>query len=223
MQIEKAYLFGKQISGGIQPLPDNVYYDAGRFNTSIIPSGFDFENNIQRFPIGAMGAGETQIEYHGYFDQYVYTGAILACYGGGGVEFENTQEGIKHIYEKGNYSSNYFWTTYYLPLQKNIQQAGITKICFNVATSNVGDTGATYIDYRVGILYHDPAYDYSHDYVYMPDISTMPSDPNTSELLEKTVKVDFSSISNFQNCDFPYVFVRAMGAGTYIFRKIWFE
>lgn len=48
MQIEKAYLFGRQLSaGGTPPMQDNVFFENGRFNPIHLPQGFDFNNNRQ--------------------------------------------------------------------------------------------------------------------------------------------------------------------------------
>ena len=50
MQIEKAYLFGKQITAGVIPPPpplgEGVYFDSGRFNPLYIPSGFNLSNQL---------------------------------------------------------------------------------------------------------------------------------------------------------------------------------
>ena len=46
MQIEKAYLFARQISAsGPAPLPDNVIFDNGMFNPNRMKTGFDLVNN----------------------------------------------------------------------------------------------------------------------------------------------------------------------------------
>ena len=47
MQIEKAYLFGRQISAGEAPMRDNVFFEHGVFNPVHVPQGFDFNNNRQ--------------------------------------------------------------------------------------------------------------------------------------------------------------------------------
>lgn len=226
MQIEKAYLFARQISAsGPAPLPDNVYFDAGRFNLNLIPDGFDFVNNVQRFPIGAMSQGETQINTKGYFDQYMYTGSILATYGGGGKEFILTQNGLEHIYEQGYYPLNYFYTAYYLPLKHGMPANGETKICFNIATSNEGVTdGSNFLNIRLGAMYHDPHYDEKHfDYMFLFELSDTPEGNNTPTLVERTLKVSISEIYSFPDSELTHVFIKVIGAGTYIIRKIWFE
>ena len=46
MQIEKAYLFARQISaGGTPPMPVEVYYENGKFNPLYVPSSLDVVNN----------------------------------------------------------------------------------------------------------------------------------------------------------------------------------
>lgn len=57
MQIEKAYLFARQITEGEvpQPMEPDVYFENGRFNPLYVPQGFNFNNNK-----------------HKIVDQYVY-------------------------------------------------------------------------------------------------------------------------------------------------------
>lgn len=220
MILSSAYLFGKQISPS-GALPSNVYFDNGQFNTNIIPAGFDFANNIQRTPNGAMGAGEEMIIQQGYMEQYVYSGAILGAYGGGGYEFTLDSEGIKHIYDIGIYPSNYFWTTYFLPVLQNIP-LGYTKICFRIATSNVGNPSGV-MSYHLGLLYHDPAYDQQHNFTYFSRKVITDAAEDTSSLYERTVTIDYSDILQISNVDIPYIWLAAFDAGTYIIKKIWFE
>ena len=48
MQIKKAYLFSRLISaGGTPPMPPNVYFENGVFNTSLVPTGFNFNSNVE--------------------------------------------------------------------------------------------------------------------------------------------------------------------------------
>lgn len=223
MQIKKAYLFGRQLSGGAAPMPDNVYFDAGKFNLNLIPDGFDFANNIQRFPIGAAGQGETRIMQYGFFDQYVKTGSILAAYGGGGCEFVLTSEGMEHIYEQGYYPSNYFWTSYFLPVKKDMWNTGLTQVCFNVAVSTVGKTETDYMGFNFAGVYDDPAYDARVGYVYMFPCWVNVWQQYTETLTEQTFKADFSEMYRYNDSEFIYILIRIQGAGTHIIRKIWFE
>lgn len=223
MTFSSAYLFARQITAGEVPLPDNVYFDAGRFNLNIIPDGFDFANNIQRFPIGAAGQGETVIMQNGYFDQYVKTGAILASYGGGGNEFILSSEGMEHIYDQGVYPSSYFWTSYFLPVNKDMWNTGLTKVCVNVAISTVGKTDTDYMSFDMAGIYHDPDYDADRGYIYLFPCWVDVYEQYTSELTEQTHKADFSNMFNFNDTEFIYILIRVPSSGTYIIRKIWFE
>ena len=48
MQIEKAYLFARQISaGGAPPMGPEIYFENGVFNPACVPAGFDFHNNVE--------------------------------------------------------------------------------------------------------------------------------------------------------------------------------
>lgn len=46
MIISSAHIFAKQITSGISPLPDNVYFDGGRFNPIYVGNDFDFNDSI---------------------------------------------------------------------------------------------------------------------------------------------------------------------------------
>ena len=222
MIISSGHLFGKQISasGG---MPANVYFDNGQFNTRLIPDGFDFINNVQRTPRGAMGAGEDMIIQQGYMEQYVYSGAILGAYGGGGYEFELDGEGMKHINDKSYYPSNYFWTTYFLPILRYVA-LGYTKICFTLATSCVGNPPPSSIGYHVGFIYHDPSYDQQYNFTYFSrKVVTGYDDSGSTALTERTITIDYSDVLQRQNVDIPYIWITAFDAGTYVFKKIWFE
>lgn len=223
MTFSSAYLFARQITGGESPLPDNVYFDAGRFNLNIIPDGFDFANNVQRFPIGAAGQGETTIMQNGYFNQYVKTGAILASYGGGGEEFTLAQSDMEHIYDQGYYPSNYFWTSYFLPVEKDMWNTGLTKVCANIAISTVGKTDTDYMAFNMAGVYHDPDYDTRQGYIYMFPRWVDVWQQYTETLTEQTVKADFSEMFDFNGSELIYILIRVPSSGTYIIRKIWFE
>lgn len=46
MQIEKAFLFGKQIKAEMPPLAPNVYFEAGRFNPDLAYENTGFNNQL---------------------------------------------------------------------------------------------------------------------------------------------------------------------------------
>lgn len=224
MIYSSAYIFGQQITaGGTPPLSDNVYFDDGRFNLNIIPDGFDFVNTIQRFPVGAAGQGETAIMQNGYFEQYVKTGTILASYGGGGKEFSLAQSAMEHIYDQGVYPSSYFWTSYFLPVKKDMWNTGLKKVCANIAISTVGKTDTDYMAFDMAGIYHDPDYDTDRGHIYMFPRWVNIWQQYTETLTEQTVKADFSEMFNFNDTEFIYILIRVPSSGTYIIRKIWFE
>lgn len=45
MTISSAYIFGKQLTSIEPPMPDNVYFDGGRFNPIFVGENFDFNDS----------------------------------------------------------------------------------------------------------------------------------------------------------------------------------
>ena len=93
MEIEKAYLFGKRISGGTPPpLGQNVLFENGRFNQSLMPSGF---TNFADMLVTYTGmASDYNIMYNSLIDQYFNTPHIIQMQG---THADSWQKGLKRV------------------------------------------------------------------------------------------------------------------------------
>ena len=84
MQIEKAYLFARQITaGGLPPLAENVLYEDGRFNTALMPSGFtNFADMLVTYN-GSIGTYTSRMMSDSYklLEQYYNTPHIVQFQG----------------------------------------------------------------------------------------------------------------------------------------------
>ena len=82
MQIEKAYLFGRQITEGTPPTPpmeQNVLYENGQFNQELMPAGFTNFNDMLVTYTGM--ASDNGIMYNSLIDQYFNTPHIIQLQG----------------------------------------------------------------------------------------------------------------------------------------------
>ena len=80
MQIEKAYLFGRQMTAGHAPvIPEDIFFENGVFNSMYVPQGFNFASNryelrsqnqiydpitVDTFPSGRLTDGTTFFVKH---------------------------------------------------------------------------------------------------------------------------------------------------------------
>lgn len=240
MKIYNARLFGNKISTCEVPsLPDNVYYDRGRFNPLLTPANFDF-NNVFKTPVGAKMT--SPFEQGQYGQDHKNTGEIVAGYGAGGVDFVNTSEGLSHIYDAYRdsatgdwcYPTQYDWTNYYLPLVSiESSTTPYTKVCFEISLSSVGayEHLSNTVYFWAGIIYHDPSYDERYpDFDFLHRCSPESDFDNdnpplpTEDLVTSVFEVDIPlPWSEEYPYDYPYVYICAGSSGKYIFKKIWFE
>ena len=84
MQIEKAYLFARQMTaGGLPPLAENVLYEDGRFNTALMPSGFTNFSDMLVTYNGSIGTYTSRMMSDSYklLEQYYNTPHIVQFQG----------------------------------------------------------------------------------------------------------------------------------------------
>lgn len=75
MQIEKAYLFGRQLSaGGTPPMGPEIYFENGVFNPACVPAGFDFHNNVAIYDYDETGVDT--LTFQGGYKSLADTGTI---------------------------------------------------------------------------------------------------------------------------------------------------
>ena len=95
MEIEKAYLFGKRISAGeVPPMPENVLFENGKFNTALMPPGFTNFNDMLVTYTGSVSDGP--IMYNSLIDQYFNTPHIIQLQGTYADSWE-CNSGLKRI------------------------------------------------------------------------------------------------------------------------------
>ena len=93
MKIEKAFIFGKQITAGeVPPMLENVLFENGKFNTALMPQGFTSFNDMLVTYTGM--ASDYNIMYNSLIDQYFNTPHIIQLQG---TYADSWQKGLKRV------------------------------------------------------------------------------------------------------------------------------
>lgn len=141
MQIEKAYLFARQITAGGTPIQSNIIFDSGVFNMERMPQNFDFVNNVTRCPEQMGCETADQAIRGGYLHDNIDDGSILAGYSVGSQEFILESDSFSHVGESV-YPAEY-GTVYFIPIvMRTLAEEGYTQFKITTSGNAVGVPGA---------------------------------------------------------------------------------
>lgn len=237
MQIEKAYLFGRQISAGSSPTPvldQNVIFDSGVFNMNRMQTGFSLNDVVSLQEVYRNPPYSRELAYTTGENVFTSNIKILVDYGGatdGSVLVNHgTDEPVlvvennrlKHV-GRSNANANVDGGDYLLPVNfGTMVEEGYSRLYVTLEYSTQGIENPTSGTREIKIC---PRYKKETPSqigaVSMLDISNPSFQLNDDATL--TEHTFYVTIGSTKLSYAPFWIQLIMTHGTYLIKKIWFE
>lgn len=200
MQIEKAYLFGRQMTEGTPPSPmdEDVYFENGRFNPLYVPSTFNYKNHVYSideqetsdiqyitFDPGFLESGYTI--YYKMGEQNMYNPQIS-------FEIANGAIRIHYVLPQSSFTSNQYWGN---------------SICFPIVNYASFCPGAKQITVRYRLVVNSWNEDNNNDYfVWFHPLLAANDPPTRLQLARYSGSFELSNKRNTTGFDWKSLRIR---------------